>query len=333
MFLKCSQRRKNGKVHRSWSVVESRRFAGGKVAQQHVLYLGELNDSQQRAWERSLAVFDEETGRHRQMALFPAARPVPASATENVQVRLDELRLENPRQWGACWLADHLWRTLHLDDFFGARLGSIKAHRNTPTDGQILNDCDRQRLRDVFKTIARPRESILHYSEPRVILSDDPAKTLDDVFGAYVERRFANAPEYQERVMCRRLQVVLKEADLLRRYIIDDTVGNDDYHVRFPFVKRMAPDLRPQQAIKALHLDRKTPTEIIRHADDWRNVVRRLKGYDTAPDELLFVLQGPRGGEASHVRAFDQVRRDLDQDNIPHLATDPTPDILAFASK
>jgi hypothetical protein len=103
-------------------VVESRRFPGCKVAQQHVLYLGELNDSQQRAWERSLAVFDEETGEHRQLALFPADRPVPATETESVQVRLDKLRLENPRQWGACWLADHLWRTLHLDDFFGARL-------------------------------------------------------------------------------------------------------------------------------------------------------------------------------------------------------------------
>ena len=122
MFLKCSQRRKNGKVHRSWSVVESRRFAGGKVAQRHVLYLGELNDSQQRAWERSLAVFDEQTGQHRQLALFPADRPLPATETESVQVRLEELRLENSRQWGACWLADHLWRTLHLDDFFGARL-------------------------------------------------------------------------------------------------------------------------------------------------------------------------------------------------------------------
>lgn len=122
MFLKCSERRKNGKVHRSWSVVESRRYAGGKVAQQHVLYLGELNDSQQRAWERSLAVFDEATGEHRQLALFPADRPVPATDTESVQVRLDQLRLENARQWGACWLGDHLWRTLHLDDFFGARL-------------------------------------------------------------------------------------------------------------------------------------------------------------------------------------------------------------------
>ena len=122
MFLKCSKRRKNGKVHRSWSVVESRRFSGGKVAQQHVLYLGELNDSQQRAWERSLSVFDEQTGEHRQLALFPADRPLPATDTASVQVRLDELRLENARQWGACWLGDHLWRTLRLDDFFGARL-------------------------------------------------------------------------------------------------------------------------------------------------------------------------------------------------------------------
>ncbi len=46
MFLKCSERRKDGKIHRSWSVVESWRYAGGKVAQHHVLYLGEINDSQ-----------------------------------------------------------------------------------------------------------------------------------------------------------------------------------------------------------------------------------------------------------------------------------------------
>ena len=100
MFLKCSERRKNGKVHRSWSVVESQRYAGGKVAQKHVLYLGELNDSQQRAWERSLSVFDEDTGEQRQLALFSADRPVPATETAVVQVRLNEMRLENPRQWG-----------------------------------------------------------------------------------------------------------------------------------------------------------------------------------------------------------------------------------------
>ncbi len=122
MFLKCSVRHKDGKTHRSWSVVESRRHAGGKVAQRHVLYLGEINDSQRRAWERTIAVFDERAGESRQLALFPADRTPPMDGAAAVQVRLDALRLAHPRQWGACWLADQLWRTLHLDDFFGARL-------------------------------------------------------------------------------------------------------------------------------------------------------------------------------------------------------------------
>ena len=122
MFLKCSKRRKDGKEHRSWSVVESHRYSGGKVAQRHVLYLGELNDSQRAAWERTISVFDEGRGESRQLALFPADRTPPVDGPEAVQVRLDELRLEHPRQWGACWLGDELWRMLHLDDFFGARL-------------------------------------------------------------------------------------------------------------------------------------------------------------------------------------------------------------------
>jgi len=74
VFLKCSTRRKDGKEHRSWSVVESRRYGDGKVAQRHVLYLGEINDSQRLAWERAITVFDESTGMTEQMALFPVDR-------------------------------------------------------------------------------------------------------------------------------------------------------------------------------------------------------------------------------------------------------------------
>jgi hypothetical protein len=121
VFLKCRIRKKDGKEHRSWSVVESRRFSDGKVAHRHVLHLGEINDSQRVAWQRSIGVFDEDSGQTRQLALFPADRPLPGDA-DAVQVQLGRLRLERPRQWGACWLADELWRTLHLDDFFAARL-------------------------------------------------------------------------------------------------------------------------------------------------------------------------------------------------------------------
>ena len=73
-------------------------------------------------WEKTISVFDETQGEARQLAFFPNDRVPPEGGVEAVQVRLDQLRLENPRQWGACWLADHLWRTLKLGDFFGARL-------------------------------------------------------------------------------------------------------------------------------------------------------------------------------------------------------------------
>ena len=125
VFLKCSLRRKDGKEHRSWSVVESRRYSDGKVAQRHVLYLGEINDSQKAAWEKTLSVFDEQAGDHRQMALFPADR-TPPEGVEAVQLNLNALRLERPRQWGACWLGDELWRTLGLDKFFSEHLGSSR---------------------------------------------------------------------------------------------------------------------------------------------------------------------------------------------------------------
>ena len=62
MFLRKTERRKNGKTHLYWSVVENRRLGDGRVAQRHVLYLGEINSSQAEAWRRAIEVFDEEEG-------------------------------------------------------------------------------------------------------------------------------------------------------------------------------------------------------------------------------------------------------------------------------
>lgn len=122
MFLKCSTRKKDGKEHRSWSIVESRRL-GRSVVQRHVLYLGEINDSQRAAWQKAVAVFDEQDGQTRQCALFPEDRTPAAGDTPVVTVRLGQLQLSRPRAWGACWLGDQLWRELQLDTFFAPRLG------------------------------------------------------------------------------------------------------------------------------------------------------------------------------------------------------------------
>ena len=123
MFLRRSQRKKDGKTHSYWNIVESKRLDDGRVVQRQVLYLGEINSSQAEAWRKAIEVFDEDAGRPRSLALF-AAEPVEAAPADDrvVRVHLSELRLYRPRQWGACWLAGHMWRELELDRFWKERL-------------------------------------------------------------------------------------------------------------------------------------------------------------------------------------------------------------------
>ena len=122
MFLRSNTRIKDGKEHRYYTVVESRRLQSGKVAQRQVLYLGEINDSQQAAWRKTLEVFDEEQDRFTPLSLFAEDRPVPADAIDSVQVKLREMKLERARPYGNCWLGCELWRQLQLDRFWSGKL-------------------------------------------------------------------------------------------------------------------------------------------------------------------------------------------------------------------
>jgi Transposase DDE domain len=123
MFLRKTPRKKDGKTHDYWSVVENKRVAGGRVVQRHVLYLGEINSSQAAVWRKAIEVLDDDAGHPRTMALFPEDRcTAVASDASIVRLRLSDMRLCRPRQWGACWLAGQLWQALQLDRFWGDRL-------------------------------------------------------------------------------------------------------------------------------------------------------------------------------------------------------------------
>ena len=123
MFLRAKARTKDGKEHRYWSVVENRRVVGGRVVQRHVLYLGEINGSQELAWRRSIDVLEDGSDRPRTLALFPEDACEGIASDESVvRLKLSELQLCRPRQWGACWLALRLWEELHLDRFWAERL-------------------------------------------------------------------------------------------------------------------------------------------------------------------------------------------------------------------
>ena len=136
MFLRATTRKKDGKEHRYYSVVENKRVGGGRVLQRHVLYLGEINSSQELAWRRSIEVFDEADHGARTLALFPEDRCEGIVPDESiVRLKLGQLRLERPRQWGACWLTLPLWRQLGLDEFWSERL--LPSRKGTRFD-QVL---------------------------------------------------------------------------------------------------------------------------------------------------------------------------------------------------
>src|SRR5436309_12728009 len=127
MFLRCKVRRKDGKQHRYWSVVENTRTARGRVVQRHVLYLGEINDTQELAWRRSIEVLEEGATQPRTLSLFPEDRCAGGLADASiVHVKVSQLQLRRPRQWVASWLALILWRARALEQFWRKRPGSSR---------------------------------------------------------------------------------------------------------------------------------------------------------------------------------------------------------------
>lgn len=121
MYLKCHKRFKDGKEHRYWNIVESVRTRRG-VIKRPLLYLGEINDTQRAQWCSALDVLDESNDSVQQMSLFPEDRTPPPEVFNPVQIRLSQMTLRHPRQWGGCWLAMELWNQMGLDAFWTSRL-------------------------------------------------------------------------------------------------------------------------------------------------------------------------------------------------------------------
>lgn len=122
MFLRSTFRKKDGKEHEYFSIVENKRVATGKIVQRHVLYLGEVNSTQQEAWRKTIEIFEDGQVKPKTVALFPQDRAPAISSEEIVQIRLQDLQLRRPRQWGACWLATQLYEKLELDQFWAEKL-------------------------------------------------------------------------------------------------------------------------------------------------------------------------------------------------------------------
>ena len=130
MFLRRHSRTKDGKAHAYWSLVETVRTADGP-RQRTLCYLGELNDSAQARWLKTIEVFNAQ-GESQQLKLFPSDVPTARGRGGVARVRLDQVRLERSRRFGDCFLGLELWKRLELDRFWEALLDGAEEAAEVP---------------------------------------------------------------------------------------------------------------------------------------------------------------------------------------------------------
>jgi hypothetical protein len=176
-----------------------------------------------------------------------------------------------------------------------------------PNGEQYLPAYDRNLARLAFAELTRQRESLFRFGPTATVLATDPAAKLKELFKHYVRRQFAQGKEFQEKVMAQRLRKMLTANHLSRFYEFDAKVGSDDYHVTLPVV-HFSPDThRAERVIKPLDLNKRGPTEILEHGDQWLARIRRLRDFGVLPPKMLFTVlyphAEPKKEEAAHLVA------------------------------
>jgi hypothetical protein len=154
--------------------------------------------------------------------------------------------------------------------------------------------------KQLFTELTRPRETMLRFSESRVVLAEKPEETLNELFGHYVEHSFATK-QYRETVLESQLRRLFYQARIGERFI-PEKLGNDEYHVNFPFVERQQDEVL--SAIKPLNLGQQNSSHIVEHGGKWQFRINELKRRHQLPRRVLLAVEGPddhsRRGEAYH---------------------------------
>lgn len=160
-------------------------------------------------------------------------------------------------------------------------------------------------VQQMFTGLVRPLEGLVRFGDTRVVMAHDPAMTLADLFGRYVERNFADRG-YHDRLLEKVVLEALKRANVHESYKPHD-IGNDFVHVKVPFV--CMHEGRPLAAIKPLDLAKEEPNEVLDYGGHWLERVRRLKKHRVLPN-MLFAVYEP---SATHPAAQQAAREIVEE--------------------
>ncbi|WP_339441341.1 DUF3037 domain-containing protein [Pseudomonas proteolytica] len=169
------------------------------------------------------------------------------------------------------------------------------------------NRSDLSMLLNTFKHLIHPRETMMRFSDPGTMATDNADAALSALFDHYVNHDFATK-EYQETALERQLGSLLSDSNLRQKYT-EQKLGTIEYPVRFPFV--LTQGQIPVQAIKPINLGHDESSKILEHGDSWISKVRRLMSYDSLATDTLFVAGAPEPGKPKLLKAYREITREL----------------------
>lgn len=191
-----------------------------------------------------------------------------------------------------------------------------------------LKALDRDGAVRLWGEIIKPRETMLRFSESRVVLAEEPRAKMLALYEYYVERNFVNR-EYQEQILERGVRGWLRDAKLLNQFHAG-RVGNDEYHAQFPFVA--GPDDMPEKIIKPLNLDYAEASKIIDHGGQWVVRINALKKRQLLPAQVLFAVNGPVDATARG-KACREVVEELEEAGVIVAPYNQAQAVINFAKR
>lgn len=180
----------------------------------------------------------------------------------------------------------------------------------------------------IFEELIRPRESIVRFSEPRVVLADNPESKLKALHQYYVHRSF-HTPEQRETVLAHGIGDWLKEVGVSARFT-RAKLGNSDFETpELPFVEQR--DGKALKAMKPLNLGQTTPSAILEHANRWQFRLAEIRRRNLFLGRFLFAVDGP-DNDKKRSTAVEEARELLDRAGATVVSYRDKDAVLAFAT-
>lgn len=175
--------------------------------------------------------------------------------------------------------------------------------------------------------VTRARESLIRFSETRVLMTENPAQALEELYERYVGRNFVNR-ERREQVMVDAIKRQLRTNNL-QKFYKKYTFEEDYRRIQFPLVWN---GKERHSIIKPLTLNQKDPNKLVEHADEWKRKIEWLLERDCIQqDELMIPIEPPVKGDDDLREAYWVAKRDLEELSVELVPFTDTRRIMEFA--